>query len=93
MNLELTYRERLEFKNVLPVRASLSRIRLAKQIIDKVKINDSNDINDNSAVQDFDFNDAEIEFLKTMIQFLDEQNQIPFTSLSLIEKILSIKET
>lgn len=92
INLELTYQERLEFQNILPIRASLDDIRLAKCIIDKVKIDDIKEVKDNN-IRAFEFEESEIGLMRKMIDYLIAHEQVPFTSLSLIEKILSIKET
>lgn len=89
--LQLTAEERIQFQNVLPVCGSLKGMQLAKQIIDKVKINDVKDIN-STDTQEIDFNDEEVQLMQEMISIRNNQQQIYFSSLSLIEKFLSIKE-
>jgi hypothetical protein len=90
MIIELTGNERLQFQTILPIQGDLKTLELVDSILSKVKINDINDIKSNDE-QEFDFNDEESGLMQKMIKILDSQQQLQFTSLSLVKKI--IKET
>ena len=90
MILALTGNERLQFQTILPIQGDLKTLELVDSILSKVKIDDINDIKSNEE-QEFEFNDKESELIHEMIKILDSQQQLQFTSLSLIKKI--IKET
>ena len=90
MKLALTGNERLQFQTILPIQGNLKTLELVDSILSKVKINDISDIKSNEE-QEFEFNDKESELIHKMIKILDSQQQLQFTSLSLIKKI--IKET
>jgi uncharacterized protein (UPF0305 family) len=90
MKLALTGNERLQFQTILPIQGDLKTLELVDSILNKVKIDDINDIKSNEE-QEFEFNDKESELIHEMIKILDSQQQLQFTSLSLIKKI--IKET
>jgi hypothetical protein len=90
MKLALTGNERLQFQTILPIQGNLKTLELVDSILSKVKINDISDIKSNEE-QEFEFNDKESELIHEMIKILDSQQQLQFTSLSLIKKI--IKET
>ena len=90
MILALTGNERLQFQTILPIQGDLKTLELVDSILSKVKINDIGDIKSNEE-QEFEFNDKESELIHKMIKILDSQQQLQFTSLSLIKKI--IKET
>jgi 2C-methyl-D-erythritol 2,4-cyclodiphosphate synthase len=90
MILALTGNERLQFQTILPIQGDLKTLELVDSILSKVKINDISDIKSNEE-QEFEFNDKESELIHEMIKILDSQQQLQFTSLSLIKKI--IKET
>jgi hypothetical protein len=90
MKLALTGNERLQFQTILPIQGDLKTLELVDSILSKVKIDDISDIKSNEE-QEFEFNDKESELIHKMIKILDSQQQLQFTSLSLIKKI--IKET
>lgn len=90
MKLVLTGHERLQFQAILPIQGDLKTLELVDSILNKVKINDISDIKNNEE-QEFEFNDKESKLIHEMIKILDSQQQLQFTSLSLIQKIL--KET
>jgi hypothetical protein len=90
MKLALTGNERLQFQTILPIQGNLKILELVDSILSKVKIEDSNDITSNNE-QEFEFNIEESDLIHEMIKILDLQQQLQFTSLSLIKKI--IKET
>ena len=90
MILALTGNERLQFQTILPIQGDFKTLELVDSILSKVKINDISDIKSNEE-QEFEFNDKDSELIHEMIKILDSQQQLQFTSLSLIKKI--IKET
>jgi hypothetical protein len=91
ITLELTYQERIEFPNILPAWGNIEALELTDKIIQKVKINDKQDIQ-NDKTKKYEFDEKEIIFLRDMIQIRSDQQQLNFSSLSLIRKILNIKE-
>lgn len=91
MILELTGQERIEFQNILPIRGNLEILELTDKIIKKVKINDIKDVQNDKTIK-CEFEEKEIKFLHEIIQIRNEQQQLNFSSLSLIRKILNIKE-
>lgn len=90
ISINLTGNERLQFQYILPVQGSLLTLRTVEIILEKIDINNVKDINECLKI---DFGKEEISFIKEMINFLDEQKKLNFQSLSLINKILNIKET
>jgi hypothetical protein len=89
--LELTYQERLQFSNILPTKGSLDTLTLVENILKKVKIENVKDVQSKDLLK-IEFETEEIDFLIEIINFLNSNGQLNFASLSLIRKILNIKE-
>lgn len=87
ISIELTGNECLEFQHILPVQGSFQTLETVEGVLKKARVNDS----DLEKLKKIDFEDNEIKFLKEMIQILDKNQLIKFTSLSLIKKIMNIK--
>jgi hypothetical protein len=85
--VELTSKEILQFQFVLPVQGSIETLEMVEQITKKAKI----DNKDMKGLKKIDFDQKEIDFIKNMINILDEQNLLHFESLSFIRKFLNIK--
>jgi len=83
MKLSLTIAECMQFQFLLPVQGNLKTLELVDRITTKVKVYD------NSEIKDVEFEYEEIDFMKDMIKYLDENQKLYFQSISLIRKILS----
>ena len=88
MIVNLTADERLNLQYILPVQGSLETLELVEKIVSKCKINETKDLE----TIEIDFDETEIEFIQDMINFLDSQKRLSLQALSLIRKILNIKE-
>jgi len=85
--LELINNEKLQFQYLLPSQGSFLELELVEGILKKVE-----EI-DNGLEDQIIFEKNEIEFLIRSISFLDQQKMLNLQSLSLIRKILNLKET
>lgn len=90
MKIEITANEKLQFQYLLPNQGSLKILELTNGIIEKVKIIDRKEIEENK-ICSIDFNNDEIDFLNQNIKILDESNKLNLQSLTLIKKILKLK--
>ena len=82
MILNLTQEDKKQMIYILPVVASLNVLEQVEIILTKLKIEE----------EAIELSIQEIEFIKQMINFLDEQKKLYLASLPLIRKILNIKE-
>jgi len=80
--LNLTQEDKKQMIYILPVVASLNVLEQVEIILTKLKIEE----------EAIELSIQEIEFIKQMINFLDEQKKLYLASLPLIRKILNIKE-
>jgi len=79
----LSKQEIMNFEYILPVQGSLETLELVQRIITKLDI-----VNDSDIEHEIDFDVKEIQLLKTVITFLDQNQRLNIKSLSLIHKIL-----
>jgi hypothetical protein len=86
ISISLTGFERSQFQYVIPVQGSLKTLELVDNILKKIKINE---IKDNNAIEDIDFNEDEINFLIQSIKYLDQNNKLTYSSLTLVKKVLN----
>lgn len=89
ITLELTGNERLQFHFILPAKGSLDTLEKIERILTIIK---SNDVKEIENIEKFEFSKDDITFLKTVISILDQSQNLSFQSLSLIRKIMNIKE-
>lgn len=82
--VKLTIDERMNFQYILPMQGSLVTLDMVEGILKKVEIKDANE-----KEKEIDFSADEMNFMKDMINFLDENNKLPYSSLSLVRKILN----
>ena len=90
MIISLTSKELLEFPKILPIQGSLKTLESVQGILEKIKINNESEL---STIKNVDFSKEEINFILEMIEILDKNQQLHFGSLTLVQKILKIKET
>lgn len=88
--IELTGKECLQFQYILPVQGSLSTLEMVEGILEKVSIKDKSNIDDFRTIE---FSRIEVDFIESMINILNVQQNLRFESLSLIKKFLKLKET
>jgi hypothetical protein len=89
ITISLTGKERLQFQYILPVQGSLETLELVDIILKKIKIEEAKETDLKELEVKFDKKEA--LFVLKMIDFLDNQKQLAFSSLSLIKKFLSKK--
>lgn len=89
MKINLTGQERLQFQYILPVQGSLKTLESVENIFNLIDIHGA--INETGELN-FEFSEDQIIFIKNSIDFLDKTKKLSLSSLSLIHKILNIKE-
>lgn len=91
ITLELTPKERVQFHAILPATGSIKTLETVERILNIIKINEVKEVVSDNIVP-FEFSKDDINFLRTVISALDQAQQISFQALSLVRKILNIKE-
>jgi hypothetical protein len=84
--MELTRNEKFQIQYLLPIQGNLETLKTVQQILDKLNIIEEDQ--NNKEIIDIDFNSDEINFLKYMVQILDQNQKLFLSSLSLVNKIL-----
>lgn len=86
----LAGKEIYQVQFVLPMVGNLKNLTLAAQILNRLNIKEEDVASESE--RDIDLSSDEIEFLKSMIMILDENQKLSIQGLSLYTKILNIKE-
>ena len=81
MILKLSIEEIKQIRYILPVQGNIKTLELVQKILDKTEADS----------EELEFDNQETELLKNMILYLDQNQKINLSLLSLIQKIL--KET
>jgi len=81
MILKLSEEEIKQIRYILPVQGNIKTLELVQKILDKTEADS----------EELEFDDQEVELIKKMVHYLDQNQKINLSSLSLIQKIL--KET
>lgn len=102
--LKLDVRERLQIGNLMPERGNYFEMIVGKHVQKKFELS-SKEVEaielkntqtgitwnpDKEMPKDIELTGTEIDFLKTQINRLSEENQLPFNMLGLCEKIMDI---
>ena len=85
--MRLTVQERMQFPAILPAYGDIATLTVVEQILNKLRIESGNEDE-----RDYSFSAEEMMLLKQSVHDLDQQQQAPFSALSIIKKIIMEEE-